>query len=169
MEQLEIRVLRPEDDETSMALIRRVVTAMRAVGFMQWDDIYPNIDVVRHDIAAGTAYGAWVGGALAGVVTVDGNQSREYAPVPFEFGGPTMTVHRLAVDPAMQRRGISARLMDFAEALALEKGSVAMRLDTCEDNTAACGLYFGRGYIQRGTCHFPRRTFTFLVMEKKLR
>lgn len=169
MEEMQIKTLMPEDAETAMALIRRVVTAMRAVGFMQWDDVYPNIDDVRSDISEGTAYGAWLGDALAGIVTVNGNQSPEYAPIPFEFGEPAMAVHRLAVDPAMQRRGISARLMDFAEALAAEKGAAAMRLDTCEDNTAALGLYFGRGYIQRGTCHFPRRTYTFLVMEKELR
>jgi GNAT superfamily N-acetyltransferase len=151
-----------------MALYRRVVAAMHAVGFMQWNDAYPNIDYLHRDIAEGTAWGGWLDGNLAAVATIDGNQSQEYEPMPFEFGEPYMVVHRLAVDPEIQRRGLAARMMDFAEQQARENGCPAMRLDTCEDNKAALALYGNRGYIRRGTCHFPGRTYTFIVMEKKL-
>ena len=151
-----------------MALYRRVVKAMHAVGFMQWNDSYPNIGYLNRDIAAGTAYGCFLDGKLAACGTFDGNQSTEYEPIPFEFGQPCMVVHRLAVDPDVQRQGLARRMMDCAEELAKGSGCPAMRLDTCEDNRAALALYEGRGYVRRGTCHFPGRTYTFIVMEKKL-
>ena len=163
-----IRQLRPEEADAAMALYRRVVKAMHAVGFMQWNEKYPNIVCLHHDIAAGTSYGGFLDGKLAALGTFDSNQSPEYEPIPFVFGEPCMVVHRLAVDPEIQRQKLAARMMDFAEDLARQKGCPAMRLDTCEDNTAALALYEHRGYVRRGTCHFPGRTYTFIVMEKKL-
>lgn len=166
--EFEIRKLTHADAELAMALFRRVVAAMHVMGFMQWNDNYPNMEYLKKDIAAGTAYGGFLDGRLAVVGTFDGNQSMEYEPIPFEFGTPFMVVHRLAVDPEIQRQRLAARMMDFAEELARGIGCPAMRLDTCEDNTSALALYENRGYIRRGTCHFPGRTFTFIVMEKKL-
>ncbi len=163
-----IRQLRPEEADAAMALYRRVVKAMHAVGFMQWNENYPNIEYLHHDIAAGTSYGGFLDGKLVALGTFDGNQSPEYEPIPFVFGEPCMVVHRLAVDPEIQRQKLAARMMDFAEDLARQKGCPAMRLDTCEDNIAALALYEHRGYVRRGTCHFPGRTYTFIVMEKKL-
>jgi GNAT superfamily N-acetyltransferase len=163
-----IKKLVAADTPPAMALYRRVVASMHAAGFMQWNDSYPNIEYLNRDIAAGTAWGGWLGGRLAAVATVDRNQSKEYEPMPFGFGEPYMVVHRLAVDPDIQRRGLAARMMDFAEDLARGAGCPAMRLDTCEDNAAALALYGNRGYVRRGTCRFPGRTYTFIVMEKKL-
>jgi GNAT superfamily N-acetyltransferase len=165
---IEIKKLAPQNAEPAMALYRRVVKAMHAAGFMQWNDGYPNMEYLRRDIAAGTAFGCFMDGTLEAAATFDGNQSAEYEPVPFEFGEPCMVVHRLAVDPEIQRQGLARRMMDFAEALARESGCKAMRLDTCEDNSAALALYENRGYIRRGTCRFPGRTYTFVVMEKRL-
>jgi ribosomal protein S18 acetylase RimI-like enzyme len=166
--ELDIRPLTPEDAGTAMSLYRRVVKAMHAVGFMQWNDSYPNPEYLARDIASGAAYGGFLGGRLAAAGTFDRNQSREYEGMPFEFGEPYMVVHRLAVDPDMQRQGLARHMMDFAEAFARESGCPAVRLDTCEDNAAALALYENRGYVRRGTCHFPGRTYTFIVMEKKL-
>jgi ribosomal protein S18 acetylase RimI-like enzyme len=166
--EFEIIKLAPQNAEPAMALYRRVVKTMREAGFMQWNDGYPNMEYLQRDIAAGTAFGFFMDGTLAAVATFDGNQPKEYEPMPFEFGEPYRVVHRLAVDPDIQRQGLARRMMDFAEALAREKGCEAMRLDTCEDNSAALALYENRGYIRRGTCHFPGRTYTFIVMEKKL-
>ncbi len=156
------------DAETAMALYTATVAAMRAEGHFQWNDTYPNRGTLERDIAASTAFGAWLDGELAGLVTVDGNQEPAYQPIPFAFGEPIRVVHRLAIHPAFQRRGLSSALMDFAEGLARAAGCRAMRLDTCEDNGPALALYQNRGYVVRGTCHFPPRTFTFLVMEKQL-
>lgn len=164
----EIGALTPQDADAAMSLYRRVVAAMHAVGFMQWDDSYPNAEYLTRDIASGTAFGGFLDGMLAAVGTFDTNQSKEYEPIPFEFGEPCFVVHRLAVDPGVQRQGLSRRMMDFAEDLARKAGCRAVRLDTCEDNVAALALYEARGYVRRGTCHFPRRTFTFIVLEKKL-
>jgi ribosomal protein S18 acetylase RimI-like enzyme len=164
----EIRALTPLDAATAMALYRRVVKAMHAAGFMQWNDSYPNMEYLLHDIAACTAFGCFMDGTLAAVGTFDGHQSPEYEAIPFQFGVPYLIVHRLAVDPDILRQHLARRMMDYAEALAGSKGFPAMRLDTCEDNTAALALYEGRGYVRRGTCHFPGRTFTFVVMEKKI-
>ena len=165
---VEIRPLEIHEADEAMALYRRVMLAMRASGHLQWDDTYPNRETLERDLAAGTVFAAIIDGMLAGLVSMDGNQSSSYEPIPFEFGTPYRVVHRLAVDPARQRRGLSKAHMDFAEERARQAGCPAMRRDTCEDNGPELALYRNRGYVVRGTCLLPPRTFTFIVMEKKL-
>jgi fumarate hydratase subunit beta len=167
-ESLAIRPLTPGDAGAAMALYRRVVAAMHEAGFMQWNDRYPNGETLDCDIAAGTAYGGFIYGRLAAAATFDAKQPEEYGPMPFAFGAPYGIVHRLAVEPALQRRGLAQRMMDFAEEAARGCACKAMRLDTCEDNAAALALYEGRGYIRRGKCRFPGRERSFIVMEKML-
>jgi fumarate hydratase subunit beta len=163
-----IRPLTPEYANTAMALYKRVVAAMHAAGFMQWNDSYPNRETLDRDIACGTAFGGFISGTLEAAATFDAKQPEEYGPMPFTFGEPYGIVHRLAVDPEMQRKHLAQRMMDFAEEAAQSRGCRAMRLDTCEDNAAALALYAGRGYERRGTCRFPGRAHAFIVMEKKL-
>ncbi len=165
---MDIRPLEQGDAGAAMALYAATVAAMRADGHFQWNDTYPNRETLERDIAAGTAFGAWLVGELAGLISVDSNQSPEYEPIPFAFGEPIRVVHRLAIHPAYQRQGLSSALMDFAEERARAAGCRAMRLDTCEDNGPALALYQNRGYVVRGTCHFLPRPFTFIVMEKQL-
>jgi fumarate hydratase subunit beta len=167
-EMFAIRPLTPGDAGAAMALYKRVVATMRAAGFMQWNDRYPNRETLERDIALGAAFGGFIGGALAAAATFDARQPEEYGAMPFAFGAPYGIVHRLAVEPAMQRKHLARRMMDFAEEAARGNGCKAMRLDTCEDNKAALVLYEGRGYIRRGTCRFPGRERSFIVMEKKL-
>ncbi|MBK5276938.1 MAG: ribosomal protein S18-alanine N-acetyltransferase [Desulfuromonadales bacterium] len=56
----------------------------------------------------------------------------------------------IAVAPDLRGRGIALALMEYAIALALEKGAEVLALEVRSTNTAAIALYERLGFIRRG-------------------
>ena len=164
-----LRALDVSSLDAVMELYRVCVADMRGKGYKQWDDVYPNAQIVGQDMASGHFYGAYLGEELAGVMAADDNPSPEYAAIPWGIGNHIFCVHRLAVRPMYQRTGVASLLVNHAEKLARQGGYLAMHLDTCSDNDAALSFYQRRGYRAMGNCIFPRRTeLTFVCLEKIL-
>lgn len=75
---------------------------------------------------------------------------------------------QLAVDPALQRRGIGSRLMDLVEEQARAVGAKEIALDTAEPAIHLIELYQRRGY--RFIEHAPWRgkSYRSVIMSKSL-
>ncbi|MNI68827.1 Acetyltransferase YpeA [compost metagenome] len=78
-------------------------------------------------------------------------------------------MHRLAVHPEIQGKGIARRLLAFAEDQAAREGYSSIRMDTYAKNDRALSLYLRLGYEVRGEVRFPGRIANFPVMEKLLK
>ena len=77
----------------------------------------------------------------------------EYARVPWRFPAPedeVLVLHTLTVDPAFSGRGYGRLFLEFYEALALERGCRALRMDTNARNAAARAMYAHHGYFESG-------------------
>ena len=78
-------------------------------------------------------------------------------------------VHRLAVDPMFQKKGIGKLLMDFAEEYGINNGLKSVRLDTFSKNDRNNKFYRSRNYIQLDDVYFPNQSeFPFHCYEKIL-
>ncbi len=69
-----------------------------------------------------------------------------YALVLFHAGTALARLYSFAVRPECQGRGVGARLLESAEAVTLEHGYAALRLEVRQDNAAAQTLYRRAGY-----------------------
>ncbi len=71
---------------------------------------------------------------------------------------PEAEILTLAVDPAAQRRGLGAILVDVAAALVAGRGVETLFLEVAEDNTAARALYQKTGFTETGRRkgYYPR-------------
>ena len=107
-----------DDIEAVMALVRHVVPLMRASGNLQWDNDYPNPAVFELDVELAQLWVAEIEGGIAGVAAITTDQEAAYANVGWDVSELAVVVHRLAVDPAFQGKGIAAALMQQAEAVA---------------------------------------------------
>ncbi|WP_135554432.1 GNAT family N-acetyltransferase [Paenibacillus cymbidii] len=152
------------------ALYRSVAAVLRANGVRQWDRFYPNRFVIRGDLKRETAFGACDGnGRIVGAVVVDRRQTGRYSGLPWsDRAGEPACIHRLAVHPEHQGRGIGKRLLQFAEQRARETGGTSIRLDVYTGNPGAVELYRRAGYAEVGTIRFPLRKEPYLCMEKRL-
>ena len=151
------------------SVLRECVRHMTAQGSDQWDDVYPNTESVAEDVRSRSAYMAMDDSACIGAITLNEVQEPEYRSILWLTDSPrVLVVHRLAVRPELQGRGIAGRLMDFAEDFAVANGYASIRLDAYTGNPRALALYDSRGYVRTGQVYFPRRILPFYCYEKVL-
>jgi GNAT superfamily N-acetyltransferase len=114
---------------------------MRASGNLQWDEAYPNVPVFEKDVQLHQLWVADIEGEIAGFAAITTDQEPEYANVGWDLDELSIVVHRLAVDPAFQGKGIAAALMLQAETVAKERGVKVLRVDTNAQNQATQRLF----------------------------
>lgn len=140
--------------------------AMQSVGIFQWQNEYPAIETVKQDLEEQTLYGYYENEKCLGAVCISTFQDEEYKEITWE--GPyenVVVIHRLAVSPQHQAKGIARMLMDFAEDFAKKKNYSAIRLDSYSQNKRALKFYENRGYQKRGECFFSGRDMPFYCYE----
>ncbi|WP_232231460.1 GNAT family N-acetyltransferase [Paenibacillus sp. HW567] len=164
-----IRKARRADIGEIMALIAKCVQVMQDGGSDQWDDKYPNREIITQDLDKGTLFVYEEQAAISGIMVLDEDQAEQYEAIRWsQEQGAHLIMHRLAVHPEVQGKGIARKLVAFAEELARSGGYSSIRLDTYAKNTRALALYPSLGYERRGEVDFPGRTANFPVFEKVL-
>src|SRR5437763_3085157 len=91
--------------------------------------------------------------AAALIVAVHGGKLAGYALVLFRDGSAIARLYSIAVVPEAGGRGIGSKLLDAAEAAALARERVVLRLEVHEKNSGAIARYRKSGYTMFGR-HF---------------
>lgn len=139
---------------------------MNAEGIYQWNETYPNAEVFQNDIKRGELY-VYISDAtplesqeiILGCIVISTKMDEEYKTVKWHTEtSDQYYIHRLAVHPNSQGKGIARSLMDFAENLALQNNKTSIRLDTFSKNIRNQKFYKARGYIRLGNIYFPNQS-----------
>lgn len=157
----------PDDLPELEILYRSAARHMEAQGIFQWDDIYPDKQVISGDIERGEMLVGRVDARIVIAFTLEPCVRGQYEPAHWRYDEPRFLVlHRLCVHPSHQGRGAAREAMDYIERTALESGIRAIRLDAYSLNPAALRLYESRGYEKAGEIRY--RKGLFYLYEKKL-
>ncbi len=152
-----------------MELVGKVVPRMRADGNLQWDESYPNAEVFARDVERGQLWVAEQERAIVGVAAITEDPEPDYAQAGLDVAERALVIHRLAVDPDVQRGGIARQLIAQADALARSRGIVAVRVDTNIENEATQRLFPKLGFRLAGEISLTGRPgLRFLCYEKRL-
>lgn len=157
-----------QDQEHIMALLEACVANMRAKEIYQWNEIYPNADIMVQDIQSKTLFIMKNDQEYYGIITLNEDQEKEYDTVKWQYEGKILVIHRLAINPAYEGQGIGSKIMAFAENYGKEKGYDAIRFDTYSGNPRAVRFYKHLGFEKVGQVFFPYRELPFYCYEKKL-
>jgi ribosomal protein S18 acetylase RimI-like enzyme len=158
-----------EDVAAIMALVRRVVPLMAATGNRQWDDHYPDAAVFERDVGEAQLWVAEEEGHIAGMAAITTDQEPEYVKVGWDTSELAVVVHRLAVDPAFQGKGVAMALMLQAESVARSRQIQVLRVDTNSQNDATQRLFPKLGYSLAGEIGLGFRPGqSFFCYEKRL-
>ncbi len=164
-----LRLATAADLPAVLALLRAVVPGMNASGNFQWTADYPNEAVFQNDLRNGWLWTVELDGQVAGVAALTPEQDVEYAQADWDAAEEAITVHRLAVHPQFQGRGVAAALMVQAERLAAERGFPAVRVDTNSENAATQALFPKLGYRFAGEIPLGFRPgLRFFCYEKRV-
>ena len=134
----------------------------------QWNDKYPSREIFKEDIKNKSLYVSKIDQEVVGCIMFSFRKDDVYKTVNWitedEYN---LYIHRLAVDPIFQKRGIARKMMDFAEDFAKSNNYISVRLDTFSQNPRNNKFYKSRGYNKLDDVYFPRQSeFPFHCYEK---
>ena len=133
--------------------------AMITNGIYQWNENYPSYEAFEKDIEIGQLWVLKEGDSIIGSVVISEIMDEEYKAIEWLTpNAKNVYIHRLAVHPEYQGKGLAQKLMNFAEGYAKENGFVSVRLDTFSVNKRNNSFYQKRGYQKLGDVYFPKQS-----------
>lgn len=133
--------------------------AMILNGIYQWNDTYPSVEVFENDIKLNQLWVLKDGNKIIGSIVISSIIDEEYKIIDWLTpNDKNCYIHRLAVHPNYQGKGLAQKLMSFAEAYAKENKYVSVRLDTFSVNERNNKFYQKRGYQKLGNVFFPNQS-----------
>ena len=134
----------------------------------QWNDKYPSRGIFKDDIKNKSLYVSKINQEVVGCIMLSSFKDDVYKSVnwitPDEYN---LYIHRLAVHPIFQKKGIARKMMDFAEDFAKSNNYISIRLDTFSQNPRNNKFYKSRGYNKLDDVYFPKQSeFPFHCYEK---
>lgn len=140
----------------------------RSLGFVQWKDGYPSVEIIESDISQGGAMVFIIDGIIeAYAFLAFGDPAYDELPDNlWKFKGNYGVVHRLAVSDRHRGHGISSAIFRMIESEYRRENIGIVRVDTGEKNIVMRKIMARNGYSPLGLHNFiwgPR-----LVFEKRI-
>lgn len=124
----------------------------------QWNEHYPNRNAFENDVQRGELYVYVQNNICIGCIVITTIKDVEYVPIEWLTKDKNIYIHRLAVHPKYQGKGIAQQMMTFAENFAKINGYFSVRLDTFSQNKRNQKFYETRGYKRLGNIYFPKQS-----------
>ena len=162
-----IRKAEISDLKNIMKMYNSCVRGMLKNGVDQWDETYPNAEIISDDLKLGSYFVADLNGKIVGGVNIDQQQDPTYLNINWkDNSNQFLVVHRLGVEEENWGDGIGKALMMFSEELVKEQGLSSIRLDTYSGNPKAMDFYLRLGYNELGTIDLKPNKKKYHCFEK---
>lgn len=156
---------RPEETDEIFSLYTSATANLNKRGIYQWDDIYPDAEIIRTDIVHQHMYTVKKAGRIIAAFAVCDESDPEYCDGIWSIGTYTV-LHRFCISPEYQNKGYGKTILSHIEAMLKEKRIDYLRLDAFLQNPFSIRLYEKQGYSKTGVIHV--RKGLFALYEKHL-
>ncbi|MEC4052947.1 GNAT family N-acetyltransferase [Myroides odoratimimus] len=147
------------DLSQTLHVLEEVKQHMLSQGIDQWDESYPNKDIISNDIQKKQAYIYTENEQILAYMVLNEEYDVEYNDLRWTSPTPFIVIHRLFVSPKAQGKGISSKMILFAEQYAKDNNYASIRFDAYTLNTTANAVYTKKGYQLVGTVQFRKGVF----------
>ncbi len=167
---LHIEKAKLDDIEAILTIFKHCTEAMLKADIHQWDGKYPTAAIFQKDIENGCVFIIKSDTAILATITLNSQQDDQYKTIKWKYlAEKVLVIHRLAVSPNAQGKGLGRQLCIFSESFGLNNGFEVIRLDAYSGNTVSCGLYEKLDYHRaEGFCWFHGNELPFYCYEKRL-
>ncbi|WP_160140101.1 GNAT family N-acetyltransferase [Chryseobacterium sp. c4a] len=148
-----------DDIIQAVQALEEVKKHMLDEGIDQWDQEYPNIKVLTQDIEKGEGFVFIEEGEVLAYMALNELCDEEYNDLIWKTQTPFIVIHRLYVKPTAQGKGISSKMIRFAEEFAIQNQYQSIRFDAFSLNDTANAVYLKKGYDLVGTVRFRKGIF----------
>ncbi|MDR0263626.1 MAG: GNAT family N-acetyltransferase [Sphingobacterium sp.] len=168
MNKFEIRKATLADKGRIWEIIQQAIALRKEQGSRQWQDGYPNEDVVQSDIDKGYGHVVEVEHRIVGYVAVIFDIEPAYNNIDGKWlsDGQYVGIHRLASAQDPHVKGVGTGIMQGVEKIAIEHGVYSIKVDTNFDNGGMLHVFDKLGYQYCGEVHFrgaSRKAFEKLL------
>ena len=174
---IQARKAQTGDFEAIMLLMSHAQAAIRTLGIDQWQDGYPEPELIASDIEKQIGWVFADGEAIAGYAVLLSGREPVYDALDgawLTLGDRYLTIHRMAIDDGYRGTGLSRQMIAFAEEQARSQGLISVRADTHRGNLAMRGLMKNCCYALCGEVRYdvtagdPIRVAYEKVLEKNV-
>lgn len=149
-----------EDLPVVLSLFQDAIQYMNNHNIPQWDEYYPNEEVLREDIQNKELYIVKMEETIVSVFVINFNYDEEYSKGDWKYKGDSFAVlHRLCVNVQFQNQGIGKNTLSIIEKMLKENNIKAVRLDAFSKNPYALRLYENNNYKRVGEVNFRKGLF----------
>ncbi|SHJ06010.1 Ribosomal protein S18 acetylase RimI [Clostridium cavendishii DSM 21758] len=134
---MEFRRAVETDVNNIMNIIKQAQAYFKAQGIDQWQDNYPNIEIISDDIANKNSYVMAKDDIIVASAVVSFDGEKTYDNIydgQWISNNEYAVIHRIAVDNTYKGLGLSSQIMKNIEQLCLSKGIHSIKIDTHEEN-----------------------------------
>lgn len=146
------------------AILQQAIVRRKNDGSTQWQDGYPNPEVVQNDIEKEYAYILTEAKNIIGYCAVVVNYEPEYSKIEGKWltNSDFVVIHRLALSENYLGKNLSKTIIEFVEDIAISKNIYSIKVDTNHDNIPMMKIFKKSGFSFCGIVHFrgsPRRAY----------
>ena len=153
------------DLDAIMAVIDEARGTIAALGIDQWQDGYPQREIIAADIAAGVSFCIenidtgeilstfciFENGEVLYDRIFDGAWKTGDSPSQLADEVCYTAIHRVAISVKARGSGLSGAIIEFVKELAKKKGKISLRIDTHEGNVVMRRMLEKNGFVHCGT------------------
>ncbi|MHB1315424.1 MAG: GNAT family N-acetyltransferase [Christensenellales bacterium] len=163
----QVRKADRRDLDKVTVMFQQAIRAMIANGIDQWDDLYPDREVLSDDIEQQQLYLLADRDDIFAAFVINRKCDEQYKAGCWAYDGSGAAVlHRLCVNPKFQSKGLGKQTVVLIENMLLEEGYTSLRLDAFSGNPIALRMYESLHYEKVGEASF--RKGLFYLYEKPL-
>lgn len=157
------------DTDRTWNILQQAIAKRKEEGSEQWQNGYPNLDVVINDISKGFGYVIENDNNLIiGYVAIINEIEPAYTQIEGKWLNeePYIVIHRLAVAQDIKMKGLGTWVMEEIENITISKNIHSIKVDTNFDNVGMLRVFNKLGYHYCGEVYFdgsPRKAFQKLI------
>lgn len=156
-----------EDLNDVYQVFQDAIIEMKRNKISQWDEQYPNRDILMDDIEKQQLYIGTLNSNIITVYVINSEYDEQYQNGKWTSDKLSFRIiHRLCVNPNYQNMGLGVKVLTHIEHELINNGIQSVRLDVFSENPYALRLYEKLGYHKVGEANW--RKGTFHLMEKTL-
>jgi len=134
---MQIRKAIPSDADSIMHIFRQAQASLQRQGVNQWQNGYPNPEIVDRDIASGNSLVCIMNSLVCASFVLSFDYEDTYDSIyegHWLSTGQYAVLHRLAIGDAYKGQGVGTAMIAHAEQICLSCGIHSIKVDTHRDN-----------------------------------
>lgn len=145
-------------------ILQQAIQRRKEDGSNQWQDGYPNPEVLQKDIEKGAGFVLVTGEIIVGYSAVLVNDEPVYGNIEGKWltNDDFVVMHRVAISENYLGKGLAKLMLKNIEDFALSNNIYSIKADTNFDNIAMMKIFENLGYTYCGEVYFrgsPRKAY----------